>query len=56
MMATNFPSFKIQSDEEIANFIKDTCETEYHPSCSNKMGKVSKSCTLQIIRDDAITD
>jgi len=35
------PGSQIQSDKEIANFIKDTCETEYHPSCSNKMGKES---------------
>lgn len=34
------PGVNVQTDEEIANWIKETCETEYHPCSSNKMGKV----------------
>jgi len=33
------PGISRQSDQEIGNWIQDTCETVYHPSCSAKMGK-----------------
>ena len=33
------PGINAKSDKEIGNWIMETCETEYHPSCSAKMGK-----------------
>ena len=32
------PGINIQSDDELDEVIKNTSETAYHPSCSNKMG------------------
>jgi len=35
------PGSKYQSDKEISEWVKEACETAYHPSCSCKMGKES---------------
>merc|ERR1712130_206053 len=35
------PGPDYESDEAICEWIKETCETIYHPCCSNKMGKES---------------
>jgi choline dehydrogenase len=43
------PGRKIQSDKEIGEWIKETCETEYHPSSSNKMGAVSSNPVTSIL-------
>ena len=32
------PGENVKNDEELDEVIKNTCETAYHPSCSNKMG------------------
>jgi choline dehydrogenase len=35
------PGAQFKTDKEIGEWVKSACETAYHPSCSNKMGKVS---------------
>ena len=32
---------KYETDSEISEWVKEACETAYHPSCSCKMGKES---------------
>jgi len=33
-----WPGKEVQSNEEISKFIRDSCETLYHPCCTCKMG------------------
>ena len=37
------PGPEYESDKAIGEWIKETCETIYHPCCSNKMGKVRET-------------
>jgi len=42
------PGATYKSDKEVSEWVKEACETAYHPSCSNKMGKVKIVKNLQI--------
>ena len=36
-----FFTLKVQSDEEIDAFVREHCDSAYHPSCTCKMGSVN---------------
>jgi len=40
------PGANVKSDAEIDDFVRENLETEYHPSCTCKMGDSSKNDTV----------
>ena len=40
------PGIDVQSDEAIDEFVRENSETEYHPSCSCRMGDSNKNDTV----------
>ena len=40
------PGIDVQSDEAIDEFVRENSETEYHPSCSCRMGDSNQNDTV----------
>ena len=40
------PGDSVKSDQEIDAFVREKSETEYHPSCTRKMGDLNDSETV----------
>ena len=40
------PGIDVQSDEAIDEFVRENSETEYHPSCSCRMGDSKQNDTV----------